>query len=321
MARFWPVGTIRMKEATLARTAVDHARSRYASVANLGFRQADCALLPFSDASFDAVLSTFGVMFTPNQDVAAAEMLRVCKSGGKVGLANWTPEGFIGQLFKTIGKHLPPPVGVKSPALWGTEQRLRELFDGQFDSITIEQRDFVFRYRSAAHWLEVFRGFYGPMVKAFAAKVEPGQDIALRDAINAANAVKDGQLDIRIDVTGAATEDEAVEVANRLGFPVVLGTSRKSFLGRLTGRPTEQLLPATLATQVLGLQRGASVFRVHDVAPTVLEAAGIPEPSTVHGVTQHPMEGVSMAYAFDDAAAPERHATQYFEMVGNRGIR
>src|SRR4051794_14367785 len=91
------------------------------------FREADAEALPFTDASFDVVMSTFGVMFTPDQDKAAAEMMRVCKPRGKIGLANWTPQGFIGQLFKTLGRHLPPPAGVKSPALWGTQARLNEM--------------------------------------------------------------------------------------------------------------------------------------------------------------------------------------------------
>ena len=97
---------------------------------------------------FDVVISTFGVMFTPDQDSAAAELLRVCKSGGKIGLANWTPEGFIGQLFKTLGKYLPPPAGAKSPALWGTEARITEMFGASAASIRAERRHFIFRYRS-----------------------------------------------------------------------------------------------------------------------------------------------------------------------------
>lgn len=131
------------------------------------FEQADAESLPYADASFDVVLSTFGVMFTPDQEKAAAEMARVCKPGGRIGLANWTPSSFIGELFKLLGRYLPPPPGVRSPSLWGTEERLRELFGDGLDSIIIEHRDFVFRYRSAAHWLDVFRTFYGPMQKAF----------------------------------------------------------------------------------------------------------------------------------------------------------
>lgn len=133
------------------------------------FEEADAEALSFADASFDAVVSTFGVMFTPNQDKAAAELIRVCKSGGKIGLANWTPEGFIGQLFKTLGKYLPPPAGVKSPALWGTEARIREMFGPAAASIKAERRNFMFRYRSPEHFLEVFKNYYGPMLKAFAA--------------------------------------------------------------------------------------------------------------------------------------------------------
>src|SRR5438045_328637 len=113
------------------------------------FREADAEALPFADASFDVVMSTFGVMFTPDQDKAASELLRVCKPGGKIGLANWTPEGFIGQLFKIIGKHMPPPAGVKSPALWGTGARITELFGAHASSLQLERRNFVFRYRSA----------------------------------------------------------------------------------------------------------------------------------------------------------------------------
>jgi SAM-dependent methyltransferase len=119
------------------------------------------------------VLSTFGVMFTPDQNRAAAEMLRVCRPGGRIGLANWTPDGFIGQVFKTLGSHLPPPAGIKSPALWGTEARLAELFAGA--TVQATRRDFVFRYRSPRHWLEVFRTWYGPVLKAFAALDPAGQ--------------------------------------------------------------------------------------------------------------------------------------------------
>lgn len=141
-------------------------------------READAEALPFADGSFDVVMSTFGVMFTPDQERAAAQLLRVCRPGGRIGLANWTPEGFIGQVFKTIGRHLPPPAGVKSPALWGTRARIAELFEAQAASIEMAQRHFVFRYRSPGHWLEVFRTFYGPLLKAFAA-LEPAAQQAL----------------------------------------------------------------------------------------------------------------------------------------------
>jgi ubiquinone/menaquinone biosynthesis C-methylase UbiE len=139
------------------------------------FREADAEALPFADASFDVVVSTFGVMFTPDQDRAAGELVRVCRHGGKIGLANWTPEGFIGQLFKTIGKHLPPPAGAKSPALWGTRDRITQMFEPHASSVKMAQRNFVFRYRSAQHMLDVFRTYYGPMLKAFAALPPAGQ--------------------------------------------------------------------------------------------------------------------------------------------------
>lgn len=132
------------------------------------FQAADAEALPFADASFDAVLSTFGVMFAPDHAKSAAEMLRVCRSGGRIGMANWTPEGFIGQLFKTLGRHLPPPAGVQSPSLWGDEAHLAALF-GEQGQVAVTRRSFNFRYRSAAHFIEVFRTWYGPVHKAFAA--------------------------------------------------------------------------------------------------------------------------------------------------------
>ncbi len=150
---------------------------------NIAFREADAEILPFPDKSFDVVVSTFGVMFTPDQERAARELVRVTKPGGKIGLANWTPDGFIGQLFKTIGKHLPPPTGVKSPALWGTRARLAELFEPHASSIEAPTRHFVFRYRSPEHWLEIFRTYYGPVLKAFAALSEPAQAALERDLI------------------------------------------------------------------------------------------------------------------------------------------
>jgi ubiquinone/menaquinone biosynthesis C-methylase UbiE len=144
------------------------------------FKEEDAEALSFADATFDVVVSTFGVMFTPNQDKAAAELLRVCKSGGKIGLANWTPEGFIGQMFKTLGKYLPPPAGAKSPALWGTLARITEMFGTAAASINAEKRHFAFRYRSPEHFLDIFKSYYGPMLKAFAALDETNQR-GLRD--------------------------------------------------------------------------------------------------------------------------------------------
>jgi ubiquinone/menaquinone biosynthesis C-methylase UbiE len=162
---------------------LERARERAAAERlDIAFREADAEALPFANDSFDIVVSTFGVMFTPDQDRAAGEMVRVCKRGGKIGLANWTPEGFIGQLFKTIGKHVPPPPGAKSPALWGTRPRIAELFEPHAVSIKSAQRKFVFRYRSPEHWLEVFKTYYGPMLKAFAALELPAQ-AALRNDV------------------------------------------------------------------------------------------------------------------------------------------
>jgi ubiquinone/menaquinone biosynthesis C-methylase UbiE len=148
---------------------------------DMSFKEADAEKLPFADASFDVVVSTFGVMFTPDQDKAAAEMLRVCKRGGKIGLANWTPQGFIGQMFKTLGAHLPPPAGVKSPALWGTRERLTELFGKDAASIVAEPRHFTFRYRSPTHFLDVFATYYGPVLKALAALDETKRKALLAD--------------------------------------------------------------------------------------------------------------------------------------------
>ncbi|SDT61167.1 Ubiquinone/menaquinone biosynthesis C-methylase UbiE [Bradyrhizobium canariense] len=148
------------------------------------FVEADAENLPFDRDSFDTVVSTFGVMFTPNQDQAAAELLRVCKPKGKIGLANWTPEGFIGQVFKTLGKYLPPPANTRSPALWGTKARLSEMFDAGASSIKAESRIFNFRYRSPEHFLEVFRTFYGPVLKAFAA-LDAAKQEELRNDLHA----------------------------------------------------------------------------------------------------------------------------------------
>jgi len=158
---------------------LERARERAAAERlDIEFREADAEALPFPDGSFDAVVSTFGVMFSPDQDRAAAEMARVCKRGGKIGLANWTPEGFIGQVFKTIGRHVPPAPGAKSPALWGTQARIDELF-GSRATVDSSKRNFVFRYRSPDHWLEVFRTYYGPVLKTFGA-LQPDAQVALR---------------------------------------------------------------------------------------------------------------------------------------------
>jgi SAM-dependent methyltransferase len=153
---------------------LDKARAR-AAAENLTvtFREADAEALPFDDGSFDVALSTFGVMFTPEHERAAAELMRVVRKGGRIGLANWTPDSFIGQLFGIIGRHVPPAKGLRSPALWGNRAHLAMLFPDQ--KIMARQTVFNFRYRSPAHWLDVFRNWYGPTHRAFAALDAPGQ--------------------------------------------------------------------------------------------------------------------------------------------------
>ena len=154
---------------------LDKGRARaHAEELPIEFRLADAEALPFADGAFDAVLSTFGVMFTPDHRRAASEMLRVVRPGGRIAMANWTPGGFIGRLFKVIGAHVPPPVGVQPPSLWGTEPHIVELFGAQATQIRCERRLFNFRYRSAAHWVQVFRDLYGPMHKAFGALDDNG---------------------------------------------------------------------------------------------------------------------------------------------------
>jgi ubiquinone/menaquinone biosynthesis C-methylase UbiE len=174
---------------------LDNGRERaIAEGLQVQFRAADAEQLPFDDASFDVVLSTFGVMFAPDHARSAREMQRVLRSGGRIGLANWTAEGFIGRLFKVIGKHVPPPAGLKSPALWGSEAHIVELFGARAANMRCERRMFNFRYRSAAHWVQVFRDFYGPTHKAFGALDASGQRalqhdiVALLDELNTAGA-------------------------------------------------------------------------------------------------------------------------------------
>ncbi len=146
---------------------LERARERAAADRlDVTFEIADAEALPYSDGSFDVVLSTFGVMFAPDQPQAAREMLRVVRSGGRIGVASWTPQGFIGQLLKIVSGYVPPPAGLQPPTLWGTRGRLEELFSGQ--PMELHDRTFAFRYRSPAHWLHVFRTYYGPTHRAFA---------------------------------------------------------------------------------------------------------------------------------------------------------
>lgn len=151
---------------------------------SIRFQEADAEALPFADAAFDVVLSSFGVMFAPNHEQAASEMLRVCRKGGRIGLANWTPRGFIGRLFPVIGRYVPPPAGLTPPARWGAEDHLERLFGGSASDIRSARKEFVFRYRSAEHWIDVFRNWYGPVHKAFAALPAEAQRCLEEDLVD-----------------------------------------------------------------------------------------------------------------------------------------
>ena len=175
--------------AQLLERGADRARAEHLEVA---FQVADAEALPFEDGRFDAVLSTFGVMFTPDHAKAAGELARVCRPGGRIGLANWTPDGFIGQVFKTLGRHVPPPAGVHPPSLWGTEAHLQALFGTQAKTIAVTPKIFNFRYRSAAHFIEVFRTWYGPIHKAFAALPPDGATALERDLTELLNRLNRG---------------------------------------------------------------------------------------------------------------------------------
>jgi SAM-dependent methyltransferase len=151
---------------------------------DIQFQVADAEALPYEDGSFDVALSTFGAMFAPDQRRTARELVRVVRGGGRIGLANWTPEGFIGQLFRVIAIYVPPPAGLQSPMLWGNEPRVVELFGPEATDIRCVRRDFNFRYRSAAHWIEVFRTFYGPTHKVYAA-LDADRQVRLTEDITA----------------------------------------------------------------------------------------------------------------------------------------
>jgi len=178
-----------------APSLLDKGRARaQAEGLDVEFQVADAEALPFADAAFDVTLSTFGAMFAPDHERTALEMLRVTRPGGRIGLANWTPDSFIGRLFKVIGAHVPPPAGVQPPSLWGTEAHLQALFGRQAVEIHCQRRVFNFRYASPAHFVQVFRDFYGPTHKAFAALDPAGQRALerdlndLMDALNTAGA-------------------------------------------------------------------------------------------------------------------------------------
>jgi ubiquinone/menaquinone biosynthesis C-methylase UbiE len=160
-------------EGTAARAAAERL--------DISTREADAEALPFGDGQWDVALSTFGVMFAPNQEQCAAELLRVVRHGGRIGLASWTPSGFVGQMLRLVGVHVPPPPGLRSPLEWGTPERLSELFPGAHVEATTRQ--FVFRYRSAQAWVDTFRAYYGPTHQAFAALDEPHRVSCEQDLI------------------------------------------------------------------------------------------------------------------------------------------
>lgn len=147
----------------------------------IDFREGDAQALPFEDKSFDAVLSVFGVMFAPDQEKAASELLRVCRPGGRIGLACWTPDGFGGEFFRTIAKHVPPPPGMKPPVRWGTDQGLKELLGGGVSSIRSEGRTMLHHYRSVGHAVDLFRAYFGPVKRAFDQLDPNGQESLRRD--------------------------------------------------------------------------------------------------------------------------------------------
>ena len=166
------------------------AERAHAERLEVNFQVADAEALPFGDASFDVVLSTFGVMFAPNHAACASEMARVVHKGGRIGLANWTPDSLIGRMFKVLGKYAPPPAGVQPPSLWGTEAHVRALFGNTAAAVQATPKQFAFRYRSAAHFIEVFRTWYGPVNKAFAAQTpEKAKELAsdLTELLNSMN--------------------------------------------------------------------------------------------------------------------------------------
>jgi SAM-dependent methyltransferase len=179
---------------SLLERGAERARAEHLEVT---FQTADVEALPFDDASFDAVLSTFGVMFAPDHVKSAAEMARVVRPGGRIGLASWTPDSLIGRMFKVLGRYVPPPAGVQAPSLWGTEAHLRSLFGPAAAAVQARPLHFAFRYRSAAHFIDVFRTWYGPVNKAFAAQSpEKAEALAgeLADLLNGLNRAGPGSL-------------------------------------------------------------------------------------------------------------------------------
>lgn len=161
------------------------------------FVEGDAADLPFGEGEFDVVTSIYGAMFAPDQEKAAAELLRVCKPGGRIGMGNWTPDGGVGGMFMTVAKHAPPPPGLDSPLLWGTEERLRELFGDGIADLCVERRISRQPFRSADHYLDFFRTYFGPVKVAFERVGSDGEkalESDLRDYLEGANTAGDKAL-------------------------------------------------------------------------------------------------------------------------------
>jgi SAM-dependent methyltransferase len=149
----------------------------------INFVEGDAEAMPAADAAYDVVLSTFGAMFAPNQEQAAQELLRACRSGGRIGLANWTPDGWIGEIFRIVSRHVPPPAGLRPPTRWGTEDGLAELFDNEIAELRTTRLNFGWRFTSAQQYLDLFRTYYGPVYKAFGALDGTGQEALARDLV------------------------------------------------------------------------------------------------------------------------------------------
>jgi SAM-dependent methyltransferase len=177
---------------------IERARERAAAERlPVTFEVADAENLPFEAASFDTVISIFGSMFAPDQEKAAAELLRVCRPGGRIGLANWTPDGMWGRLFKLHAQYLPPPPGVRPPPVWGTEARLAELFGDSWRDLRLQKRKALFRAPSAQGWFDFFRTWFGPMITVLNALDDDGRKRFERDIVavlESVNRVDDGTL-------------------------------------------------------------------------------------------------------------------------------